>query len=71
MEIKNLHRAVAIHPLLFLAIHLFSFSQACSLSGGGAAATLDGSVAATVENPADRGPAPTPLRTAPAVSWSI
>ncbi|MGB7538131.1 MAG: DUF4352 domain-containing protein [Anaerolineales bacterium] len=65
MDNKNLHRAVAIPPLLLLVISLFSFSLACSLSGGGEEATPAGNAAATVEIPADRGPAPTPLLTGP------
>jgi hypothetical protein len=66
MENKNLHRAVSIHPLSILAISLLFFSIACSLSGGNTAATPADAAAATVEIPADRGPAPTPLLAGPA-----
>jgi hypothetical protein len=65
MEGKNLRRVFSIHPLFPLVFSLLSFSMACSLSGGGAAATPAAGAVPTVEIPADRGPAPTPLLTGP------
>jgi hypothetical protein len=64
MKAGNPHRTFAIHPPSILAISLLSFSLACSFLGGGTVVPT-GSAAATIQMPADRGPAPTPLLNGP------